>query len=297
MQRTKPTGVPFPLPQQRILRALAEVGEATNMQLCRRWYKAGCIASIWRNIAALEREKLIAHKPRLLRQSADGPAQRLYFLTTAGERAVAALGVPIIRQRTKTGGSYIGQEHRQLVTDLWCAVHEWERESGGTVAIIEKIHDTALKTDPLLLTVDGRGVKSVPDAWFHLRVDGVDRRFWVEADRGTEDEEAAFRFKVRKIAIASRARKAQQKWGGGGFRALFIIHPLDPRRAQRRMERVLTWIEHELVAEGIAATYGPFFLVAAIDPAAVSGKSLFTAPSFVSPFARVPQAIMATPPA
>lgn len=289
MQKTKQVSATLSLPQRRILLALGEMGEATNVQLRRRWYKAGCIANIWRTIAALERLRLIDHRPRLLRQSADGPAQRLYFLTPAGERAIATFAAMGPGRVPKASGSFIGQEHRQLVTDIWCAVHEWERESPGTATIIEKIHDSALKADPLILTIDGKEMKSVPDTWLHLRIDGVDRRFWVEADRGTEDEEDVFRLKIRKIAMASARKKAQEKWGGAGFRVLFVIHPLDPARAPKRMGQILSWMERELTALG-AEHYGTLFLVAAIDPAAVSGEALFTAPYFVSPFERIPKA-------
>src|SRR5258707_2695703 len=118
MQESKQPIAPLSLPRRRILLALAEMQEASNVQLCRRWYKPGSIASIWRNIAALERQRLIDHRPRLLRQSADGPAQRLYALTAAGERRIAAMTGRTIVRAHKSGG-YIGQEHRYLVNDIW----------------------------------------------------------------------------------------------------------------------------------------------------------------------------------
>jgi len=158
------------------------------------------------------------------------------------------------------------------------------------VAIVEKMHDAALKRDPLLLTVDGKSVKSVPDAWLHLRVAGTDRTFWIEADRGSEDEEAVFRRKIRKIVLAAGG-KAQAKWGGTGFRVLFIVQPLEARRTDRRMAQILAWIEKELQAQSLEH-FGGLFLIASIDPASVSGQALFTAPYFVSPFERTPRAVV-----
>lgn len=277
-------------PQRRILIALAEVGEMTNVQLCRRWYKPGSIAGIWRNVAALEREKLIGHHPRLLRQSADGPARRLYHLTAAGERAVRLVADVPVAARRAGGGGYIGQEHRHLVADLWCALHEWERDAGGVVRIVEKRHDSALKRDPLVVSVAGQEATVVPDAWFHLVAGGADRRFWVECDRGTEETEAVFRRKVGKIVAAARG-PAQAQWGGAGFRALFVVTPLDPRRIEKRVARILAWMEKELRSEGLER-FGALFLVAGLDPGVVSGAALMTAPYFVSPFARIPRAVM-----
>jgi protein involved in plasmid replication-relaxation len=285
VQVSKQRTAPFPQPQQRILTALAEMQEASNVQLCRRWYKPGSIAGIWRNIAALERQGLIAHRPRLLRQSADGPAQRLYFLTTAGRKVMRA------GPQTKSIG-YIGQEHRYLVNDLWCALYEWERESAGRMTIVETIHDSVLKQQPLIVPVDGKAVKAVPDSWYHIRTDGIDRRYWIEADRGTENEDGVFRRKIRVIERAATHRVPQRRFGGTGFRVLFIVAPAEPRRMGRRLEQIVTWMEKELTARG-AKDLAPLFLVAALDPGAVSGEAIFTAPYFVSPFARSPKAAIA----
>lgn len=299
MQKTTQVHVPFPLPQQRILLALAELSYATNVQLCRRWYKAGCIANIWRSIAELERRKLITHQARLLSRSEDGPAQRIYHLTATGRRAAELLGSTATRLVSLGERKYLFQEHILLVNEIHCALYEWEREGEG-IEVMQALHDFTLKRDPLILTEEGKAITVVPDSWFHLRTDGTDRRFWVEADRGTEDEEGLFRRKIRHILLATVGKtggKAVEKWGGTGCRVLFVVSPEDPRHTQRRMERVLSWIEKELTAimGQDAGRFGPLFLVAGLDPAGVSGTSLFTAPYFVSPFERTPRAVVRAP--
>ncbi len=291
MQKTAQAPVPFSLPQQRIVLALAELYKLRNDQICRRWYKPGCIASIWRNIPILEGRQLVTYEPRLLNRSADGRAQRLYKLTAAGWRAATALGAEAtIRTRTLPAHRYQGQEHLQAVNDVFCALHEFERGAGGAVQIVATAHDLALKRDPLALIDGGKAVAVIPDGWLHVRYHGEDRRFWVEVDRGTELDEAIFRAKIRRILLAARG-KAQEKWGGKGFRVLVIVDPEKMRRLTRRFDEVLAWTEREL-RERRSEGMRELFLFGAVDPAAVSGTALFTAPWFLTPFDRTPRPIL-----
>lgn len=296
MQQTKQVYVPFPLPQRRILLALAELSYATNVQLCRRWYRAGCIANIWRSIAELERRTLIGHQARLLGRSEDGPAQRIYHLTAMGRRAAEALGAEVTKLRSLGERKYLFQEHILLVNEVHCALYEWERGDDG-VQVVQAIHDFGLKRDPLILREDGKTIKVVPDSWFCVAVRGAQKRFWVEVDRATEDAEEGFRRKIRHIVMATAGKtggEAAEKWGGTGCRVLFIVSPEQRRHAERRMGQILAWIEKELKGQG-KEQLGPLFLVAGLDPAGVSGRDLFTAPSFVSPFERTPRAVVREP--
>lgn len=281
-------------PQHRkVMRALSELHYANYQQLARYGFSPRSYTHVSEATADLIEWGFVAYDFEK-RGSPVGRAKRIATYTKRG-RAYCAREMPeeLLPFTTPHHDVYF-QEHKRGVADLIIAARQFANANAGRVRVAWVQDDLVTRLNPLIVP----GAKLVPDLFLVLNVDDTQRPYAFEYDRGTEKDTAGekqWRTKIRKYVAALRG-PIQERFTVNGCTIAVVIDPVRPELAQRRLQTLLTWTEKELTElfpnETTRHGWGNLIVFAVCAPAVCNPTGLFTAPWWVSPFARSPRALI-----
>ncbi len=279
-----------------ILRSLLRYHLLTAPQVGRLLYAKGALTTAYARLKRLTDGRHIQALD-MLRPARRGSGPIVYALGRSGLSHLTELGVDIpedYRLLEPKTYSYIFLDHAVAVSDVLIAFDLLAR-AHPSVSVETMLHDRELKRRPVVVSVSGKRVGVVPDAWVRLLVGPPDRRvrlpIAVEVDMGTH-ERRAWQEKIR----AYLAGYGEQD---GPLLSAFGVHSLTvgvfTPKGDTRLRELLSWTEAVLSETGNEYK-AELFQLSGKDPVTDGAASFLLSPSWHSPLAKEPTPLIPVEP-
>ena len=257
------------LPDLKIVGALRVLSCATTQQLLRLLgYSPASLTYVQTRLKHLVDggylERL--YLPRA-RRAGSGPV--LYRLRRKSIPILRAQGLQLpyrLRPSEARDYGYLHLLHTLTVNDLLVAATILARETPG-LELTRIVHERELQTEPIAVTVSGRGRQVAPDGFLEFRYRETQFCQLLEIDRGSHGQDS-WKRKVRGlVGLADGPYETRFK-----TRSLTIV--VLTTSGGERARQLLNWTI-EVLASLNRQELGELFCVAALDPATFSPRKIF----------------------
>ncbi len=213
----------------------------------------------------------------LPRPSRAGSAPLLYRLTRKSIPLLQDQGLELpyrLRPSEASAHGYLHLMHTLEVNDVLIAATVLARETPG-LELSRIVHERALQTNPITVTVAGETQQVIPDGFLDLRFGQEQYCLLLELDRGTHGQQA-WKRKVRGF-IGLADGPYERVFGTTSLTFMVLT-----TSGEARAEMLLNWTAEELKTLN-RAELDELFCIAAADPATLEPQRLFLDRYWLSP--------------
>jgi len=212
-------------------------------------------------LRALERAKYLRREPLdRPRTNPGAKTEDVYALAAKGVHVLAAAGVPA-RTEPQREHSYLFLRHTLGVNDVFLAALCVARD--GVLSVEGQVHEKGIKEHPLYVQDGGHKLAVTPDGYLQLVYGPETYHVVLEYDRGTEEDGAVWKEKIRRMVLL-HTQYLVPKFRGSVIVMATAVVPRDGK-SERRLETLLRWTGEELLRLG-RMDLVDLFHFSALDP-------------------------------